>query len=118
MTPNTPLPTAATEAVLRVPAAALRYVPLPAQVRPEDRHYVEALPAVPTDGSKKSTAGEKAEQLRKRQHRLVWVQDGTLLRAVPVTLGLIENRFAEVVDGDLSEGHAVVTGTEGAFSPR
>ena len=52
---------------------------------------------------------------RKRQKRVVWVQDkeGELLRAVPVTLGLIEYRYAEIVSGDLRDGQAVVTGFEG-----
>jgi HlyD family secretion protein len=106
------------EDVLRVPAAALRFLPLPAQVRPEDRHHVEALPAVPANGGKNSSAREKAEQLRKRQHRLVWVQDGQLLRAVPISLGLVEHQFAEILDNALTEDQAVVIGTEGAFSPR
>ena len=64
------------------PAAALRFVPLPAQVRPEDRHYVEALPTGTLEGGTKRSAGEKADQARKRQHRIVWVQEGQQLRAV------------------------------------
>src|SRR5262249_285425 len=108
MTANLTFPIESKEDVLRVPAAALPFIPLPSQARPEDRHYVAALPAGAGEGGKKSTAGEKAEQLRKRQHRVVWIQEGQLLRAVPVTLGLIENQFGEVVDGELTEGQAVV----------
>ncbi len=100
--------------VPRLPSAALRFVPLPAWVRPEDRHYVEsvaaAAPAEP--GGQKTPAAAKAEHARERQHRVVWVRDGDLLRAVPVTLGLIENQFAEIVGGDLADGQAVVTGKE------
>jgi HlyD family secretion protein len=104
--------------VLRVPAAALRFVPLPALVRPEDRHYVESLPTAAPESGQKSTASEKANQSRKRRQRIVWVKDGDLLRAVPVTLGLIENQFAELVDGDLAEGQQVVTGVETGFAAR
>jgi HlyD family secretion protein len=118
MTANITFRIEARENVLRVPAAALRYTPLPSQVRPEDRHYVETLPIGSTDGSKKSSAGDKADQSRKRHHRLVWVKDGDLLRAVPVTLGLIENQFAEIVAGELVEGQEIVTGTESGFTPR
>jgi HlyD family secretion protein len=107
----------AKENVLRVPAAALRFVPPAAQVRPEDRHYVETLPNGLSDSSKKSSAGEKADQSRKRHHRIVWIKEGELLRAVPVTLGLIENQYAEVVDG-LTESQEVVTGTETGFTAR
>ena len=100
------------------PAAAFRYVPPSAQVRPEDRHYVETLPTAPSDGSKKTAAGEKSEQARKRYHRIVWVKENELLRAVPVTLGLIENQYAELLEGNLHEGDEVVTGTESAIPAR
>jgi HlyD family secretion protein len=118
MTANISFQIDAKEDVPRVPAAALRFIPLPAQVRPEDRHYVEIPPAGTTEGATKRSAGEKAEQARKRHQRIVWVQDGELLRAVPVSLGLIENQFAELLPGELTEGQAVVTGTEGASAPR
>jgi HlyD family secretion protein len=106
----------AKEDVLRVPAAALRFVPTPAQVRPEDRPLVEPADTAPS-GAQRS-AGEKADQARQRHRRHVWVQDGDLLRAVPVALGLIENQYAELLAGDLAAGQAVVTGTESAFPPR
>jgi HlyD family secretion protein len=117
MTANITFPIEAKEAVLRVPAAALRFVPLPIQVRPEDRHYVEALPSGTIDSGTKRSAGEKADLARKRQHRIVWIQ-GQQLQAVPLTLGLIDNHFAEIVSGDLTDGQAVVTGTEGMFGSR
>jgi HlyD family secretion protein len=118
MTANITFQIETKEDVLRVPAAALRFVPLPAQVRPEDRHYVESLPTAAPESGQKSTASEKASQSRKRRQRIVWVKDGDLLRAVPVTLGLIENQFAELVDGDLAEGQQVVTGVETGFAAR
>jgi HlyD family secretion protein len=118
MTANISFDIEAKESVLRVPAAALRFVPPPAQVRPEDRHYVEALPNGTIDSGTKRTASEKADLARKRQRRLVWAQEGELLRAVPVTLGLIDHQFAELLKGDLAEDQAVVTGTEGAFGSR
>ena len=49
---------------------------------------------------------------------LVTNWDAELLRAVPVTLGLIENQFAELLTGELTEGQALVTGTESAHAPR
>ena len=107
------------ENVLRVPAAALRYVPQAAQVRPEDRHYVNGQPVADgTETAPKDTADAKAEKARKRQNRHVWVQDGPLLRAVPVTLGLIDNQNGEIVIGDLTEGQAVVTGIDNMIGPR
>ncbi len=104
--------------VLRLPAAALRFTPLPAQVRPEDRRYLEDSSSDSGKVTQVKSAREKADQSRKRQQRIVWVQDGELLRAVPITLGLIENQFAELVGGDLAEGQAVVTGIETLTSSR
>ncbi len=119
MTANLTFQIEAKEDVLRLPAVALRFVPQPAQVRPEDRHYVETLPTTPAEsGGPARSAGEKADLSRNRHHRLVWVRDGELLRAVPVTLGLIENQHAELLQGDLAEGDAVVTGTEAVAVPK
>jgi HlyD family secretion protein len=98
--------------VLRVPAAALRYVPPPERVREQDKHHVEAKPTNPHESAPAKTATEKVDLARKRQERIVWAQDGERLRAIPVTLGLIENQFAEVVKGELADGQALVTGTE------
>jgi HlyD family secretion protein len=110
MTANITFQIEAKDDVLRVPAAALRFVPLAAQVRPEDRHYVEIAPSTPgTD--KKTAATSKADQARQRHQRIVWVKDGELLRAVPVTLGLIENQFAQLVAGDLEEDQEIVIGS-------
>jgi len=88
--------------------AALRFVPLPAHVRPEDRHYVEVPTVASSPGTGKKTADEKADQSRKRLQRTVWVKEGELLRAIPVTLGLIDNQFAELVEAGLSEGQELV----------
>ena len=104
--------------VLRLPAAALRFMPVPAQVRPEDRHYVDDSS---TDAAKMTpikSATEKADQTRNRQHRTVWVQDGELLRAVTVTLGLIENQYAELLGSELTEDQAVVIGVETTAASR
>ena len=100
------------EDVLRVPAAALRFLPLPAQVRAEDRHYLDAQPTGKPEAVTLRSATEKAEQVRKRQKRVVWVQDGPTLRAIPVTLGLIDNQYAEVLEGELTEDQTVVIGTD------
>ena len=118
MTATITFPINSKDEVLRVPAVALRFTPLSAQVRAEDRHYLEAMTMTPSNSSMKRSASEKADLAQSRQRRVVWVEDGSLLRGVPITLGLIENQFAEVVSGDLKEGQAIVTGIEGAVGPR
>jgi HlyD family secretion protein len=118
MTANITFQIEARENVLRIPAAALRFVPLSSHVREEDRHHVEVTLAVPLDSNKKSTAQEKSEQSRKRHERVVWVKDGQLLRAVPVTLGMIQNQYAELLTGGLAENDEVVIGLDTGSTPR
>jgi HlyD family secretion protein len=117
MTANISFQIDAKDDVLRLPVAALRFVPTPEEVVPSDRHYVETLAGKEDEGTRRS-APEKAEQARNRQRRVVWVREGLLLRAVTVTLGLIESQFAEIASGDLSEGQAVVTGAESPTQPK
>ncbi|MBI3821612.1 MAG: HlyD family efflux transporter periplasmic adaptor subunit, partial [Planctomycetes bacterium] len=104
--------------VLRVPVAALRFTPPKEQVRPEDRYRLEALSSSRTETGAKRTADEKAKTAAAKSERHVWVQDGKLLRAVPVTLGLTEHQYAELRKGDLREGDVVVTGIEANVTPR
>jgi HlyD family secretion protein len=118
MTANITFQIEAKEDVLRVPAAALRFIPLAAQALQEDQHYTTMLPIPTSDSAKRSSAGDKADQALKRRQRVVWVKQGTLVRAVPVTLGLMENQHVEVVQGDLKEGDEVVTGTESGSTPK
>jgi len=104
--------------VLRVPAAALRFIPLPNQVRDEDKHFLEVVPVSSSETAPKRSASEKVEQAKKRQHRHVWVQDGDKLRAIPIMLGLIDTQYAEIMEGDLVEGQTLVIGTESLLAPR
>lgn len=111
MTANISFPVEAKDNVLRVPAIALRFQPTAAQVRPEDKHYVETI-TTPVETGTRRSAGEKAAAAKSRTNRVVWVQDGKLLRAIPVTLGLSETQFAEILESELTEGQKVVIGIE------
>jgi HlyD family secretion protein len=42
----------------------------------------------------------------------VWVVDGEKLRAVPIVMGISDNRFTEVLEGELEIGQELVTGIE------
>jgi HlyD family secretion protein len=113
MTANITFPIEAKENVLRVPAVALRFRPVKDQVRPEDQHYVEPV-VQPNEPGTRRSAGEKAMAARNRSNRIVWVQEERLLRAVPITIGLMESHYAEVLSGELKEGDRVITGVETA----
>ena len=42
----------------------------------------------------------------------MWVVEGEFLRAVEIATGLSDNRFTELVSGDLKEGQKLVTGID------
>jgi HlyD family secretion protein len=103
---------------LRVPNSALRYFPKPEQVREEDRKILEGqTPQHEQEKDKNKqtvepapSAREKAAANRRRTHRYVWVTDGDFLKAVEVVIGINDNKYTEIVSGELSVGTKVVTG--------
>jgi HlyD family secretion protein len=100
------------EDVLRLPNAALRFHPLPDQVRPQDRKIVEGLPddTKQANGSRSSAVADDEDQDRSKTRRYVWVIDGSVLAAVEVHIGLSDNKYTEIVSGELHEGQELVTG--------
>ena len=67
----------------------------------------------PKEGEEKLSAERRVEQAKARTKRVVWVADGPRLVAVPVTIGLQDGQYAELVSGDLKPDQALVTGLEG-----
>lgn len=118
MTANISFQIAAKDKVKRLPMSAVRYFPPAANVRPQDKHYLDGLvtPSAEeeTDSNKQLSASEKVEFARNRMKRLVWVNENGLLKAVPVILGLSDNQNAEILEGDLEVGQAVVIGISSA----
>ncbi len=102
--------------VLKVPNAALRFYPKPNQVRADDRSILEGKAA--DDQEEKNADSAKAattvddDSLSEpnRKERYVWIADGDLLAAVKIMTGLEDEKFTEVVSGELKEGQLVVTG--------
>lgn len=117
MTASISFQIAAKEKVKRLPMAAIRFFPVAAQVREADRHYLDGVAVMEPDedeGNKQLSASEKVEFARNRMKRIVWVEEKGLLRAVPVVLGLSDNQYAEILEGDLQVGQACVTGISAA----
>jgi HlyD family secretion protein len=90
MTATARIVTAQARAVLRVPSAALRFTPT-SQTKPA---------AAKAGGGK--------------HPRDVWVLRDDKLVAVPVSVGLNDDSFAEIKSGDLAPGDAVVVGQTAA----
>ncbi len=97
------------EKCLRIPNAALRFFPEVDHIREQDRHLVTG-----TDEEDdvnlvdNESADEKTTAAAKRSHRYVWVWEEPWLRAVPVTIGIRDSKWSEVVEGEISIDDAFV----------
>jgi HlyD family secretion protein len=97
--------------VLKVPNAALRFNPKPNQVRLCDRPILDGT----SPDDKGAADDDPAQQDRLRKQRYVWIEDeddGGLLAAVKVTIGISDKTATELVAGDLKKGQMVVTGLQ------
>ncbi len=98
--------------------AALRFVPPENLIKPEDKKYVEVKKKDPKEGEEKLSAERRAEQAKERSKRVVWVADGDKVTAIPVTIGLQDGQYAELVGGEIKPGRELVTGLEGGDRAR
>jgi HlyD family secretion protein len=100
------------EGVKKIPNAALRFYPVRERVHPDDRKILDGfdeqkqLAEIP----KMMSADEKAQSSQANTRRHVWIQEGRFLRAIPVTIGISDNRFSEMIEGELEEGMLLVVG--------
>jgi HlyD family secretion protein len=95
--------------VLMVPNVALRWMPLPQQVAPDARR---AQTRADRGGSATATQPAATNRLAvgPRTQGVVWVQDGSFVRPVPVTAGLSDSSMTEIQSDAIVEGTAVVVG--------
>lgn len=102
--------------VLRIPNAALRYYPERERVRPDDHGILDGIERETQQQEDTTqvelTAKQKADKRRNRNRRHVWVREGELLRAIEVVTGLSDNRYTEVISGELVDGQELVTGVK------
>jgi HlyD family secretion protein len=103
------------ENVKKIPNAALRFYPPREKVHPDDRKIIDG-----TDEQKRlaeetvgmMSANDKAVASQAVSHRHVWVSDGEFLRAREVVTGISDNRWTELVSGDITESHELVVGED------
>jgi len=106
------------EGVVKIPNAALRFYPAPKQVRPEDLPILEGRAEQKSEGDANQpsldslSVTERARLRKERIRRHVWVVEGNLLRAVPVTTGLTDGDFTQMVEGSLKPGDLAVIGVQ------
>lgn len=117
MTASISFEVAAKSDVLKIPNAALRFYPENSQqVREEDQDLLDGSRWKKSDDDEENdiemSANEIAEARKNRNKRHVWVSEGEKLKAIEVEIGLTENRFTEIVSGDVTEDMKLVTGTK------
>ncbi len=114
MTANISFQVDVREKVTRIPTAALRFVPPEFLIRAEDKKYIDVkVKKDPKEGEEKLSAERRAEQAKERNKRVVWIQQADKLVAVPMTIGLQDGQYAELVTGELTVGQELVTGLDG-----
>ncbi len=104
------------EGVTRIPNSALRYLPDIALVREEDKKLLEGFDDDDEEDSSEATemtVEEKVEASRKRARRHVWVEvEDSKLKAIEVTVGISNNRFTELLEGEIDKTTKLVVGVE------
>lgn len=105
--------------ILKVPAAALRYLPENKEyVHSDDHDKLDLTYSLEDQGNEDSSnledkpLDEAAKDAKSMSRRHVWIQDGEKLRAVEVQVGVSDYLFREIVGGDLKAGDKVVVGLE------
>ena len=101
--------------VTKIPNAALRfYPPNRNRVHPDDRDILDGIELVNESRQQSSqtsqSASELAELAKNRSRHHVWILEGDFLRAKLVTTGISDNRYTELVSGDLKAGDKLVVG--------
>ena len=124
------------EDIVKIPKAAIRFLPTDKKyVREEDHHLLEIGGADSEEDSddedseeenadeadseskpeielpeEDKDAEEDADKKKDKKLRHVWVQEGELLKAIEIKIGISDSRFTELVSGDVTKGMELVTG--------
>lgn len=103
--------------VLKIPNAAIRYLPVDKAYVHEDDHskldFSQSLQQdseEDNDSLKDKPIDDVDAAAKKAATRHVWIVDGEKLRAVEIQIGVDDYQFTEVVSGELKSGDEVVTG--------
>ncbi len=103
------------EDVVKIPRNALSYYPDAKLVRKEDQKLLDGASRSDDDDDKEEgelSAEQKDEAAKKRNRRHVWVKEGDKLRAIEIVTGITDNKFTEMVSGELTKGQKLVIGVK------
>ena len=115
MTANLSFQVEKKEDVVKIPNAALRFYPKTEQVREEDRKLLEGVEEEMEDDDsaeieEELSAEQKVTANEDRDRRHVWIVDGEFLKAVEIVTGLSDNKYTELVSGEIDVEQELVTG--------
>ncbi len=102
--------------IIKIPSAALRYMPQDKEhVHPKDHDKLDLTFSLSKDEKDQGSLEDKPidetnEAEKQAETRHVWIVDGEKLRAVEIQVGVNDYEFREIVSGDLKEGDEVVVG--------
>ncbi len=110
MTASAEIASASVKGALLVPNAALRFTPTATTTETGGGFIGRLMPRPPgtTSRQTEATSADGAKQ--------VWVLRDGVPAPVPVSVGLTDGRFTEILGGDLSEGTQVITEATAAQS--
>lgn len=117
MTANVDIITSRARNVLRVPNAALRFVPpLPAgaAARPAQAQAPAGAPAKPPAAGAPSVGASA----RGPRGPAVWILERGKPKRVPVKIGISDGNTTQLLEGDLKEGEPVITEAVSKAKPR
>lgn len=114
MTASLHFETAIKENVRRVPNSAISFFPASEFVRSEDRKLLTPASDHWAKNTEPGATEDRGSRARRRHQRHLWVVDGRFVRAVPVTVGISDEMYTEIVSGDLTGDEQVVTGMIGS----
>jgi len=102
MTANLSIVNASRDDVLKVPLAALRF-------RPPAANKDGKMRSAGLDGTR--TGARRTGEQKEEEIRRVWTQTSAQeITAVPVKIGISDDTYAELLEGNLNEGDKVITG--------
>ncbi len=106
--------------ITRIPNSALRYLPEIELVREEDKPLLEGFSEEDEEDTSEKpelTVDERVEVSRNRTKRHVWVQEGDLLKAIEVVVGISDNKYTELISGDVTKDTQLVIGIDKKKKP-
>jgi multidrug efflux pump subunit AcrA (membrane-fusion protein) len=95
---------------LLIPNAALRVLPDPKSVVPDQRAAYRALTDVKNRSKQRGGAAAGGDAKKAANKRMVWVNEGKLLRYFEITIGENNDQHTEILEGPLKAGDRVVSG--------